>query len=67
MLELYDKTVLELGVQASKIRREMHGNKLFFNSNKHINPTNICKDVCKFCAFSASRKNPNPYELSIDE
>ncbi len=67
MLKTYDKTVLELGAEASIVRRKMHGNKLFFNSNKHINPTNICKDVCKFCAFSSSRKNPNPYELTIEE
>jgi aminodeoxyfutalosine synthase len=67
MLKLYDENVLELGAKADKIRRKMHANKLFFNSNKHINPTNICKDVCKFCAFSSSRKNPHPYELTIDE
>lgn len=67
MLDLYDINLLELGSKADKIRRELYGDKLFFNSNKHVNPTNICKDVCKFCAFSASRKNPNPYALSIDE
>jgi aminodeoxyfutalosine synthase len=67
MTKLYEQNVLELGAAADKIRRRAHGDKLFFNSNKHINPTNICKDVCKFCAFSASRKNPNPYELGIDE
>lgn len=67
MLELYSENLLELGERADKKRRQMWGDKLFFNSNKHINPTNICKDVCKFCAFSASRKNPNPYELSVDE
>ncbi len=67
MLELYNKNLLELGEMADKIRRQMWGDKLFFNSNKHINPTNICKDSCKFCAFSASRKNPNKYALSIEE
>ncbi len=67
MLELYDENILKLGEKANKIRRQMYGDKLFFNSNKHINPTNICKDVCKFCAFSASRKNPHKYELSIEE
>ncbi len=70
MLELnrlYDEDVLALGQKADKIRREKYAKKLFFNSNMHVNPTNICKDVCKFCAFSASRKNPNPYEMSMDE
>ena len=29
-----------------------------------MNPTNICKDICLFCAYSASRKNPSPYTMS---
>ncbi|MDU7693545.1 MAG: aminofutalosine synthase MqnE [Helicobacter sp.] len=64
---LYDYDLFALGEAAHKIRSDLHGDKVFFNHNLHINPTNICADVCKFCAFSASRKNPNPYEMSIDE
>lgn len=67
MLELYEKNLLDLGVEADKIRKDMWQKKLFFNSNIHINPTNVCKDVCKFCAFSASRKNPNPYSMTSDQ
>jgi len=66
-LRLYDLEVFELGEAANKIREEKFGKKTYFNINRHINPSNICKDVCKFCAFSAHRKNPNPYTLSIDE
>jgi aminodeoxyfutalosine synthase len=58
---------LELASKANEIRRAKHGDKVYYNINKHINPTNICKDVCKFCAFSASRKNPNPYAMSIKQ
>lgn len=64
---LYDYDIFTLGKVADEIRRKKYGNKVFFNINRHINPTNICADVCRFCAFSASRKNPNPYEMSIDE
>ena len=66
-LKLYDLELLELGELASKIREQKYGKKSFFNVNRHINPTNICKDTCKFCAYSATRKNPNPYTLSVDE
>lgn len=65
--ELYDYDIFTLGQVADELRRKRYGNKVFFNMNRHINPTNICADICKFCAFSASRKNPNPYEMSIDE
>jgi len=66
-LELYDMDLLELGKIASKIREEKFGRKTYYNINRHINPTNICKDVCQFCAYSSSRKNPNPYTMSHQE
>ncbi len=66
-LKLYELDLFTLGKLANNIRKEMWGGKSFFNINRHINPTNICKDICKFCAFSASRKNPNPYTMSHEE
>ena len=66
-IALYDLDLFTLGKYANQRRRNLHGNKVFFNVNRHINPTNICKDICKFCAFSANRKNPNPYTMSHEE
>ena len=66
-LKLYDLELLELGELADNIRKEKFGKKSYFNINRHINPTNICKDTCKFCAYSATRKNPNPYAMSSAE
>ncbi|RUM66127.1 MAG: aminofutalosine synthase MqnE [Sulfurimonas sp.] len=66
-LALYEYDLFELGELADAKRQERHGKKSYFNINRHINPTNICKDVCKFCAYSASRKNPNQYTMSHDE
>ncbi|WP_200763843.1 aminofutalosine synthase MqnE [Nitrosophilus alvini] len=66
-LKLYDFDIFTLGKLADSRRRALYKNRTFFNINRHINPTNICADICKFCAFSANRKNPNPYTMSIDE
>jgi aminodeoxyfutalosine synthase len=66
-LALYDLDLFELGEMADKIRQEKHGKKTYFNINRHINPTNVCADICKFCAYSANRKNPNPYTMSHDQ
>lgn len=66
-VKLYDLDVVTLGEFANKIREEKHQKKTYFNINRHINPTNVCKDVCQFCAYSASRKNPNQYTLSHEE
>ncbi len=66
-LKLYDEEFFDLGEQADEVRRKLHANKTYFNINRHINPTNVCKDICKFCAYSASRKNPNQYTMSHEE
>ncbi|MEA3523869.1 MAG: aminofutalosine synthase MqnE [Campylobacterota bacterium] len=66
-LALYDLDIFTLGKLADTSRQKLHGKKTYFNINRHINPTNVCKDICKFCAYSASRKNPNPYAMSHDE
>jgi aminodeoxyfutalosine synthase len=64
---LYDLDLYILGELADEIRKEKHGNKSYFNINRHINPTNVCADVCKFCAYSATRKNPNQYTLTHEQ
>ncbi|MBD3824232.1 MAG: aminofutalosine synthase MqnE [Epsilonproteobacteria bacterium] len=66
-LELYEMDFFELAGLADMKRRRMHDKKTYFNINRHINPTNVCKDICKFCAYSASRKNPNQYTMSHEE
>lgn len=66
LAKLYDYDIFALGEAADSIRSKLYGKKVFFNINRHINPSNICADSCKFCAFSASRKNKNPYSMDID-
>jgi len=66
-IKLYDLDLFTLAKYANKIREDKHGKKTYFNINRHINPTNICKDVCQFCAYSASRKNPVQYTLTHEE
>ncbi|CAA6822567.1 MAG: Gene SCO4494, often clustered with other genes in menaquinone via futalosine pathway [uncultured Sulfurovum sp.] len=61
---LYELDLFTLGELADEIRQEKFGKKSYFNINRHINPTNVCADVCKFCAYSATRKNPNQYTMS---
>ncbi len=64
---LYDMPLFELADIANAIRVKKHSNKTYYNINRHINPTNVCADVCKFCAYSATRKNPNQYTMSHEE
>ncbi len=64
---LYELDLYTLGELADEIRQRKYGKKSYFNINRHINPTNVCADICKFCAYSASRKNPHQYTMSHEE
>ena len=64
---LYDLELHTLAHYANALRKKRFSNKTYFNINRHINPTNVCADTCRFCAYSASRKNPNQYTLNHDE
>lgn len=59
--------LLELGRIAAHVARKKNGNRVHFIQNMHINPTNICVNRCKFCAFSRSKGEPGAYEMSIDD
>lgn len=59
--------IFTLGRLASYSAERKNGRKAFFVVNRHINPTNICINRCKFCAFSRSRGEKDAYELTIDE
>jgi len=56
-----------LGRLANTVKERLTRNRVFFNVNRHINPTNYCKNRCRFCAFSASPGDKHGFELSLDE
>ncbi len=56
-----------LGALANRAREKLHGNRAYFNVNRHINHTNICISGCSFCAFAKKPGEPGGYRLSLDE
>jgi len=59
--------LIALGYMANYVREQKHGDKTFFNTNRHINPTNICQTLCDFCAFGVRMKDPAAYTMTIEE
>ncbi len=43
--------LLGVGRLANLRREALHGDKTFFNINRHLNPTNVCVASCALCAF----------------
>ena len=57
-----------LGALANHVSNRLHGNKVYFNKNFHIEPTNVCVVTCNFCSYSRQYKHRDDgWELSIDE
>ncbi len=59
--------LLGLGFMASRVKERLHGKKVFYVFNCHLNYTNVCLNLCKFCAFGRPKGHPEAYELSIEE
>ena len=67
-LWLYQHAPLnELGRLANRINLRKNGKAVFYNINRHINPTNICALSCKFCAYSKKIGEEGSYAYEIDE
>lgn len=65
---LYNHSNLsEVGMLANIVKHSRFDKKVFFNSNVHINQTNICVLACRFCAFRRSKKQSDAYALTIEE
>lgn len=57
-----------LGTLANFVREKKSGDKVFFNRNFHVEPTNICVYSCAFCSYSRLIKQKEQgWELSIDQ
>ena len=56
-----------LGKLATEQKIAQSGNKVFYNRNFHIEPTNICSMKCKFCSFRRSEGESGAWDLSLEQ
>ena len=67
-LALYQsKDILAFGWLANHVRERMHGDRAYFNVNRHINPTNVCVAYCRLCAFGRKKDAPGAYTMALEE
>jgi aminodeoxyfutalosine synthase len=66
-LSLYDADLNAIGYLANIVRERMCGNVAWYVRNQHINYTNVCNKLCKFCSFYVASKDDRGYVLSIDD
>ncbi len=58
--------VLTLGRLANIVRERKNGDTAYYNTNIHLNPTNVCVYRCQFCAFRSDLKSPKAYTFTDD-
>jgi len=59
--------ILGVGWMANQVRERLHGDKTYFNVNRHINPTDVCVASCRLCAFGKRAKDPTAYTMSLEQ
>jgi len=58
--------LMSLGALAHQVRTQRHGQVAYYNTNVHLNPTNVCVYRCTFCAFRSDLKDEKGYVFSDD-
>ncbi len=60
--------LIGIGRIADFVNRKKNGNIVYFNINRHVNPTNLCINKCQFCAFYRNSLNEEGgYEMSLKQ
>jgi cyclic dehypoxanthinyl futalosine synthase len=69
VLDFYtNASLLELGAEADRIRREKHPEGVVtYIVDRNINYTNVCNVYCKFCAFYRTEKDDDHYVLTREQ
>ena len=66
-MTLYTADVHVVGELANHVRERLHGDLTYFNVNQHINYTNVCNKLCRFCAFQRLPGQEGAYVMSPEE
>lgn len=63
----HSNNLLTIGKLAAMVNQRLNGDTVYYNINRHINPTNICVNNCTFCAFSRTAKAADAYTFKEEE
>ena len=67
-MRLYETSDLNaVGYMANFVRERLCGNVAWYVRNQHINYTNICNKLCRFCSFYVPPKDIRGYVLSPED
>ncbi|MDQ1742717.1 MAG: aminodeoxyfutalosine synthase [Pseudonocardiales bacterium] len=56
-----------LGAQAHGVRTAKNGDVVYFNVNRHLNLTNVCRASCAYCSFERKPGAKDAYTMRVEE
>ena len=56
-----------LGQLATERKRRVSGDKVFYNRNIHLEPTNRCVFNCRFCSYRRPKGSPEAWDYTMEE
>ena len=56
-----------VGELANHVRERLHGDLAYFNVNQHVNYTNLCNKLCRFCAFQRLPGQEGAYQMTPEQ
>ncbi|HIJ80019.1 MAG: aminofutalosine synthase MqnE [Desulfobulbaceae bacterium] len=59
--------ILAIGYMANLVRERLNGDNAYYIYNQHVNYSNICTNLCKFCAFGKDKDSAQAYEMNIEQ
>jgi len=66
-VRLYQADLYAVGELANYVRERLHGDRTYFNVNQHVNYTNICNKLCRFCAFQRLPNQEGAYWMTPEQ
>lgn len=64
-LALFAAPLRAVGHLANAVRERLHGDRTYFVRDHHLNPTNVCRHACTFCAFARRKKDGDAYTMDL--
>ena len=62
-----DAPLWRLGSLATARKRAVSGDKVYYNRNFHIEPTNLCVFNCKFCSYRRPKGSPEAWDMTMEQ
>ena len=63
----HDAPLWRLAEVAVQKKGSVSANKVFYNKNFHIEPTNLCVFNCKFCSYRRTKGSPEAWDYTMEE